>query len=159
MYLCACTCLCALTCMHVCVSLRVSLFVCIALCGWVATHPTGVWLKPFWSLCVTGEFWLGLKKIHSLASQGHSLLHIQSEDWKQGKRFIDYSFSLEGPESNYTIHLTQPSGDLPDAMTNVHTGMMFSTKDRENDNHQDPNCSHDYTGRTALTLMSLLCKW
>ncbi|XP_071372491.1 angiopoietin-related protein 3-like [Centroberyx affinis] len=92
-----------------------------------------------------GEFWLGLRKIHSLAAQGNSVLHIQLEDWKQGERFIQYSFNLEGPERNYTIHLTQLSGDLPDAMTN-HSGMMFSTKDRDNDNHQDSNCAHNYTG-------------
>ncbi|KAM4605610.1 angiopoietin-related protein 3-like [Polymixia lowei] len=92
-----------------------------------------------------GEFWLGLTKIHPLTGQGNSVLRIELEDWKQGKRFIEYSFSLEGPESNYTIHLTQLSGDLPDAMTN-HTGMMFSTKDRDNDNHQDSNCAYNYTG-------------
>ncbi|XP_076018382.1 angiopoietin-related protein 3-like [Genypterus blacodes] len=92
-----------------------------------------------------GEFWLGLKKIHSLAAQGSSVLHIQLEDWKQDRRFIKYGFHLDGPENNYIIHLTQLSGDLPDPMSN-NTGMMFSTKDRDNDNHQDSNCAHNYTG-------------
>nr|XP_019956565.1 PREDICTED: angiopoietin-related protein 3-like [Paralichthys olivaceus] len=92
-----------------------------------------------------GEVWLGLKKIHALASQGASILHIQLEDWKQSKYFIKYKFNLDGPESNYTIHLTHLSGDLPDPMGNQ-TGMMFSTKDRDNDNHQDFNCAHNYTG-------------
>ncbi|KAL7387275.1 hypothetical protein ABVT39_021215 [Epinephelus coioides] len=92
-----------------------------------------------------GEFWLGLRKIHSLAAQGNSVLHIQLEDWKQGRRFIEYRFHLNGPESNYTIHLTHLSGDLPDPMSN-HTGMMFSTKDRDNDNLQDSSCAHNYTG-------------
>lgn len=92
-----------------------------------------------------GEFWLGLKKIHSLVTQGNSVLHIQLEDWKQARRFLEYRFNLNGPESNYTIHLTQLSGDVPDPMSN-HTGMMFSTKDRDNDNHQDSNCAHSFTG-------------
>ncbi|TKS80171.1 Angiopoietin-related protein 3 [Collichthys lucidus] len=92
-----------------------------------------------------GEFWLGLRKIHSLATQGNSVLHIQFEDWKQGRRFIEYRFNLNGPESNYTIHLTHLSGDLADPMSN-HTGMMFSTKDRDNDNHWHSNCAHIYTG-------------
>lgn len=92
-----------------------------------------------------GEFWLGLRKIHSLAAQGNSVLHIQLEDWKQSRRFIEYRFYLDGPESNYTIHLTHLSGDLPDPMSN-HTGMMFSTKDKDNDNHQDDNCAQNYTG-------------
>ncbi|XP_018532843.1 angiopoietin-related protein 3 [Lates calcarifer] len=92
-----------------------------------------------------GEFWLGLRKIHSLATQGNSVLHIQLEDWKQGRRLIEYRFYLDGSESNYTIHLTHLSGDLPDLMSN-HTGMMFSTKDRDNDNHQEFNCANNYTG-------------
>ncbi|XP_037644180.1 angiopoietin-related protein 3-like [Sebastes umbrosus] len=92
-----------------------------------------------------GEFWLGLRKIHSLAAQGNSVLHIQLEDWKQARHFIEYRFNLNGPESNYTIHLTHLFGDLPDPMSNQ-TGMMFSTKDRDNDNHQDSNCAHSYTG-------------
>ncbi|XP_051265217.1 angiopoietin-related protein 3-like [Dicentrarchus labrax] len=92
-----------------------------------------------------GEFWLGLRKIHSLAAQGNSVLHIQLEDWRQVRHFIKYRFYLNGPDSNYTIHLTHLSGDLPDPMIN-HTGMMFSTKDRDNDNHPDSNCAHNYTG-------------
>nr|XP_046265372.1 angiopoietin-related protein 3-like [Scatophagus argus] len=92
-----------------------------------------------------GEFWLGLRKIHSLAAQGNSVLHIQLEDWKQVRHFIEYRFYLNGPESNYTIHLTHLSGDLSDPMSN-HTGMMFSTKDRDNDNHQGSNCARNYTG-------------
>ncbi|XP_056276658.1 angiopoietin-related protein 3-like [Pseudoliparis swirei] len=92
-----------------------------------------------------GEFWLGLRNIHSLATQGNSVLHIQLEDWKQNRRFTEYRFNLSGPESNYTIHLTHLFGDLPDPMSN-HTGMMFSTKDRDNDNHQESNCADTYTG-------------
>ncbi|KAM8850446.1 angiopoietin-related protein 3-like isoform 2-T2 [Spinachia spinachia] len=92
-----------------------------------------------------GDFWLGLRNVHSLVTQGSSVLHIQLEDWKHNRRFIEYRFNLNGPESNYTIHLTHLSGDFPDPMVN-HTGMMFSTKDRDNDNHQESNCAHDYTG-------------
>ncbi|XP_054624667.1 angiopoietin-related protein 3-like [Dunckerocampus dactyliophorus] len=92
-----------------------------------------------------GEFWLGLNKIGSLAAQGNAVLHIQLEDWKQNKRFIEYRFDLGGAESNYTLHLKLLSGDLTDPMRN-HTGMMFSTKDRDNDKNQDSNCAHNYTG-------------
>nr|XP_029480084.1 angiopoietin-related protein 3-like isoform X1 [Oncorhynchus nerka] len=92
-----------------------------------------------------GEFWLGLRKIHSLASQGDTFLNIQLEDWKRGKRFIEYNFSLDGPEAHYRIHLSQASGNLPDAMSN-HTGMMFSTKDQDNDKLEDSHCAYTYTG-------------
>ncbi|XP_077377826.1 angiopoietin-related protein 3-like [Festucalex cinctus] len=92
-----------------------------------------------------GEFWLGLRKIHSLVAQGNSVLHIHLEDWKENKRFIEYTCDLDGPESNYTLHLKLLSGDLADPMKN-HTGMMFSTKDRNNDKNRDPNCARNYTG-------------
>uniref|UniRef100_A0A3Q3IV58 Fibrinogen C-terminal domain-containing protein n=1 Tax=Monopterus albus TaxID=43700 RepID=A0A3Q3IV58_MONAL len=92
-----------------------------------------------------GEYWLGLRKIYSLATQGNSVLHIQLEFWKQGRCFVKYRFYLNGAGSNYTIHLTHLSGNLPDPMSN-HTGMKFSTKDRDNDNLQDSNCAHDYRG-------------
>ncbi|XP_074545709.1 angiopoietin-related protein 3-like isoform X2 [Halichoeres trimaculatus] len=92
-----------------------------------------------------GEFWLGLRKIHSLATDGNSVLNIQLEDYKQDRHFSEYSFHLDGPESNYSIHLTHLSGDLPDPLSN-HSGTMFSTKDRDNDRQQDPNCAHNQSG-------------
>ncbi|KAG7524575.1 hypothetical protein JOB18_013960 [Solea senegalensis] len=92
-----------------------------------------------------GEFWLGLRKVHSLTARSDSVLHIQLEDWKNCNYFIEYRFDLDGPGSNYTINITHLSGDLPDAMSN-HTGVMFSTKDRDNDKHMDANCAHSHTG-------------
>ncbi|KAM9474694.1 angiopoietin-related protein 3 [Salvelinus alpinus] len=89
------------------------------------------------------EFWLGLIKIHSLAGQGDSILRIELEDWKEDRRSVEYQFTLEGPQAHYTLHLTHLSGDLPNAMGN-HT--RFSTKDRDNNNHQDSNCAKTYTG-------------
>lgn len=106
-------------------------------------------LWPLDGVSPTGEFWLGLRKIHSLVAQGNSVLHIQLEDWKQGRRFSEYRFYLNGPESNYTIHLTHLSGDVLDPMRNQ-TGMMFSTKDRDNDKQQNSSCAHNYTGDADL---------
>ncbi|GAA6104475.1 angiopoietin-related protein 3 [Tachysurus ichikawai] len=91
------------------------------------------------------EFWLGLAKIYSIARQGEYILSIELEDWKDERRFIEYMFTLEGPASHYTIHLTHLSGNLPDAMSN-HTGMMFSTKDKDNDNLDEFSCARNYSG-------------
>uniref|UniRef100_A0A3Q0RYK0 Angiopoietin like 3 n=1 Tax=Amphilophus citrinellus TaxID=61819 RepID=A0A3Q0RYK0_AMPCI len=66
-----------------------------------------------------GEFCLGLRRIQSLSSQGNSVLHIELEDWRQNRCFIEYRFYLNGPASNYTIHLTHLSGNLPDPMSNL----------------------------------------
>lgn len=54
-------------------------------------------------------------------------------------------FTLDGPASHYTIHLTYQSGNLPDAMSN-HTGMMFSTKDKDNDDLDESSCARNYSG-------------
>lgn len=97
--------------------------------------------------CLTGEFWLGLRKIHSLVAQGNSVLHVQLEDLKQGRRSIEYRFTLSGPERNYTIQVTHLSGDLPDPMSN-HRGVMFSTKDWDNRRHGHSACGQGLSGAT-----------
>ncbi|XP_068445978.1 angiopoietin-related protein 3 [Clinocottus analis] len=91
------------------------------------------------------DFWLGLKKIHSFTQQGVYILRIDLEDWKEGKHWAEYRFSLEGTSKGYTLHVSHFSGDLPDAMAN-RSGMRFSTKDRNNDNHRNSNCARTYTG-------------
>ncbi|XP_062849857.1 angiopoietin-related protein 3-like [Trichomycterus rosablanca] len=92
----------------------------------------------------SGEFWLGLKKILSIARQGDSLLRFQMEDWKQEKQTMEFQYTLEGAESNYTIHLK--SEDLTSEV-DIPTGMRFSTKDNNDGNRStDPTCAHDYTG-------------
>ncbi|KAI4881316.1 hypothetical protein NFI96_029942, partial [Prochilodus magdalenae] len=96
------------------------------------------------------EFWLGLKKIFSIARQGDSLLRFQMEDWKQERHFINFQYTLDGPETNYTIHLKLV--DLsPDAEFQA---MRFSTKDH-NDGHHDESCERDYTGTTTITSHAL----
>ncbi|XP_020489394.1 angiopoietin-related protein 3 [Labrus bergylta] len=91
------------------------------------------------------DYWLGLKKIHSLTQQGVYILRIDMEDWKEEKHWAEYRFSLEGSSKDYVIHVSHFSGDLSDAMANS-TGMRFSTKDRNNHNNRNPNCARNYTG-------------
>uniref|UniRef100_A0A8C4S8M8 Angiopoietin-like 3 n=1 Tax=Erpetoichthys calabaricus TaxID=27687 RepID=A0A8C4S8M8_ERPCA len=91
------------------------------------------------------EFWLGLEKTHAISRQGEYILHIDIEDWKNEKYFVEYIFRLSGKESDYTIHLHQVAGDLP-ISTNDQTGMKFSTKDRDNDKKDDFNCAQNYSG-------------
>ncbi|XP_028260565.1 angiopoietin-related protein 3 [Parambassis ranga] len=91
------------------------------------------------------DFWLGLKKIHSLTQQGVYIFRVDLEDWREEKHWAEYRFSLEGPSKDYTLHISHLSGDLPDAMANS-TGMRFSTKDRNNDNNRNSNCARNYSG-------------
>ncbi|XP_067310306.1 angiopoietin-related protein 3-like isoform X2 [Pseudorasbora parva] len=92
----------------------------------------------------SSEFWLGLKKIYAVARQGHSLLHVQIEDWRKEKHFMVYQYVLEDAASNYTIHLKLQSAESSTLVDEL-TGFRFSTKDHNNRNH-DPNCAQDYTG-------------
>lgn len=89
---------------------------------------------------------MGLKKIHSLTQQGVKILRIDLEDWKEEKYWAEYNFSLEDPSKDYILHVSHFSGDMPDALANS-TGMRFSTKDRNNENHQSSKCSRNYTGK------------
>ncbi|XP_072295005.1 angiopoietin-related protein 3 [Eucyclogobius newberryi] len=87
------------------------------------------------------DYWLGLQKFYSVSQQGSHILRVDLEDWRDGKHWAEYQFSLDGPSTHYTIRLSQSSGDLADALTNV-TGVQFSTKDID---HQR-NCPRHSTG-------------
>ncbi|XP_076829602.1 angiopoietin-related protein 3-like [Brachyhypopomus gauderio] len=88
------------------------------------------------------DYWIGLKKIFSIASQEDSVLRVQMEDWKREKYLVDFQCSLEGPVSNYTIHLK--AGGLTSEIESP-TRMRFSTKDH-NDGNNSQDCARDYTG-------------
>lgn len=92
---------------------------------------------------------MGLQKIYSLTQQGVYILRIDFEDWKEETRWAEYQFSLDGPSKDYIIQVSNFTGDLPDALANS-TGMRFSTKDRNNDDNQNSNCSRSYTGRRPM---------
>ncbi|MED6265160.1 hypothetical protein CHARACLAT_022642 [Characodon lateralis] len=99
------------------------------------------------------DFWLGLKKIYTISQLGAYILRIDVEDWKEEKHWAEYSFSLEGPSKDYTLHVSHFAGDLPDAMTNL-TGSRFSTKDKNNDNSCNSDCARNCTGGWWLNACS-----
>lgn len=102
------------------------------------------------------DFWLGLKKIHSLTQHGAHILRIDVEDWREGKHWAEYRFSVEGPSKHYVLHVGHFSGDLPDAMANA-TGTRFSTKDTNSD-QRNHACTRSYTGkRVVWALLHGLC--
>uniref|UniRef100_H0ZHW1 Angiopoietin-related protein 3 n=1 Tax=Taeniopygia guttata TaxID=59729 RepID=H0ZHW1_TAEGU len=74
------------------------------------------------------EFWLGLKKIYSITQQGNYLLRIELQDWRGNRRHIEYSFSLGGPSTNFTLQLSRMSGSIPNALPE-HAELRFSTGD------------------------------
>ncbi|XP_006181336.1 angiopoietin-related protein 3 [Camelus ferus] len=90
-----------------------------------------------------GEFWLGLEKIHSIVKQSTYILRIELEDWKNNKHYIEYSFHLGDHETNYTLHLVEITGNVPNALPE-HKDLMFSTWDHKAKGHS--NCPESYSG-------------
>lgn len=91
---------------------------------------------------------MGLEKIYTISRQGELILLVQLEDWKGDRHFMEYQFILEGPSSQYTIHLQHVSGESLGVMTNQ-TSVRFSTKDRNNTN-SEMNCSQQLTGDNVI---------
>ncbi|XP_072725109.1 angiopoietin-related protein 3 [Ciconia boyciana] len=91
------------------------------------------------------EFWLGLNKTYSITKQGDYILRIELQDWKDNKRYIEYAFSLGGPETDYTLQLSRMSGSIPNALPEQ-TELRFSTADHDVDIINDFNCPENYLG-------------
>ncbi|XP_074858293.1 angiopoietin-related protein 3 [Carettochelys insculpta] len=94
---------------------------------------------------LNGEFWLGLEKIYSIANQADYILHIELKDWKDNKRYIEYTFTLGSSETNYTLHLSEISGNIPNALPE-RTNLRFSMMDHDNITKRDFNCPQRYSG-------------
>ncbi|NXK78443.1 ANGL3 protein, partial [Amazona guildingii] len=91
------------------------------------------------------EFWLGLNKTYSITKQGDYILRIELQDWKDNKRYIEYAFSLGGPETDYTLQLSRMFGSIPNALPEQ-TELRFSTADHEANITNDYNCPENYLG-------------
>ncbi|NXD26893.1 ANGL3 protein, partial [Spelaeornis formosus] len=83
--------------------------------------------------------WLGLKKIYSITKQDNYLLRIELQDWRGSRRHIEYSFSLGGPSSNFTLQLARMAGSIPNALPE-HAELRFSTRPG------DPSCPQGQPG-------------
>uniref|UniRef100_A0A8D2NAN4 Fibrinogen C-terminal domain-containing protein n=1 Tax=Zonotrichia albicollis TaxID=44394 RepID=A0A8D2NAN4_ZONAL len=99
---------------------------------------------------LTGEHWLGLKRIHLLTVQGSYELRIDLEDFDNGTAFAHYGsfgvglFSVDPEEDGYPISIADYSGTAGDSFLK-HNGMKFTTKDLDND-HSENNCASFYHG-------------
>ncbi|XP_063172176.1 fibrinogen C domain-containing protein 1 [Candoia aspera] len=99
---------------------------------------------------LTGEHWLGLKRIHTLSTQGTYELRIDLEDFDNGTAYAHYGtfavglFSVDPEEDGYPITIADYSGTAGDSFLK-HNGMKFTTKDLDND-HSENNCAAFYHG-------------
>ena len=95
-----------------------------------------------------GNFWLGLEKVHKLASPGRGAIlrvdmkHFDSPD---SVKYAEYSiFEILSESEGYKLKVGGFSGDAGDSLLS-HNGRMFSTKDRDQDRSAG-NCAVDFTG-------------
>ena len=95
---------------------------------------------------VSGEYWLGLSKIHRLAnSSAPQELRVDLEDFSGNTVYAQYSsFYIGGSSTDYTLHVSGYSGTAGDSLT-YHHGSKFTTKDNDNDQGGN-NCAVSYQG-------------
>ena len=99
---------------------------------------------------LSGEFWLGLDKIHRLTSTA-TQLRVDMQDFEGNSTYAQYSsFSVGDSASNYTLSVSGYNGTAGDSLTEnifgfVHNGQQFSTRDQDNDMWSG-NCAQMYKG-------------
>jgi len=102
---------------------------------------------------LTGEFWYGLRALHSLTNEGHWELRIDFERNDGSKDYITYSKFRVGPSNRqYEISVHGFSGvSGQDVLQYIH-GANFTTRDRDNDRSRinEENCAvHGYGGNSG----------
>ncbi|XP_034473382.1 microfibril-associated glycoprotein 4-like [Drosophila innubila] len=95
---------------------------------------------------LSGEFFLGLDKIHELTAERRQELLIILEDFEGRVSPVTYDeFAIGDEKQQYVLHsLGEAHGIAGDALSN-YKGMQFSTFDRDND-LWPANCAKELTG-------------
>ena len=103
-----------------------------------------------------GNYWIGLENLSNLA--GPSLramlrIDLNFSNAPTERRFVTYnSFAIHGESTNYRISVKgyQKSSNMNNilGLSTIagHNGRMFSTKDKDNDDDSEINCSEKLTG-------------
>ena len=100
----------------------------------------------------TGEYWIGLRSLHCLTSQGHWELRIDYMFTNKTKGYLSYRHFRVGPASDdYRLSISRFSGNTPDPITGSYSvnGMKFTTRDRDNDKWSSHNCAVHYVGNAG----------
>jgi len=93
---------------------------------------------------VTGNYWMGLERIHELTSTPVEL-YVYLESFDGVSKHAKYaSFSVGDSSSNYVLTVSGHSGSAPDSLA-WQNDMEFSTTDNDNDYHGS-NCAYMYGG-------------
>ena len=94
---------------------------------------------------VSGEFWLGLGKIHRLTASTTEL-RVGLADFERNMRFAKYStFSIGDSVSKFRLTVSGYSGTAGNSL-GYRNSIPFSTKDQDNDGHISAHCAQSHTG-------------
>ncbi|XP_034260439.1 angiopoietin-related protein 4 [Pantherophis guttatus] len=95
---------------------------------------------------LTGDFWLGLEKMHRMVKEERYQLLVELRDWEGNAQRAHFLFRLGGEETAYTLSLLGPiRGELESAMGDF-PQLPFSTRDRDHDLKGDTNCAKHLSG-------------
>ena len=96
---------------------------------------------------LSGEYWLGLSKIHRLANGSVSTkLRVDMRDKDDNSAYASYStFYIGSSKTDYTLHVSGYSGTAGNSLYPKHHSMKFTTKDKDND-LASYNCAVGWTG-------------
>ncbi|XP_028391009.1 ficolin-1-like [Dendronephthya gigantea] len=82
---------------------------------------------------LSGEFWLGLDKIHRLTKSGQNVLRVNLMDFNGTEAYAKYeNFSVADESDKYRLTVGKYSGNAGDSLAH-HNQMKFTTKDNDND--------------------------
>ena len=94
---------------------------------------------------VSGEFWLGLGKIHRLTASTTEL-RVDLADFERNMRFAKYStFSIGDSVSKFRLTVSGYSGTAGESLAHSNNH-PFSTKDQDNDGWSGGHCAQARTG-------------
>ncbi|XP_028403384.1 ryncolin-1-like [Dendronephthya gigantea] len=95
---------------------------------------------------LSGEYWLGLDKIHRMTNILENELRIDMEDTSRNTRYAYYdSFKVSSENEKYKLNVGGYDGTAGDSLKK-HNGMAFSTRDSDNDIDSRRNCAVEYKG-------------
>ena len=99
----------------------------------------------------TGEFWIGLRSLHCLTSQGHWELRIDYMLSDKTKGYLSYHhFRVGSASDDYRLRISGFCGNTTDPITpSGLNGMKFTTRDRDNDKWNGRNCAVDDAGHAG----------
>ena len=93
---------------------------------------------------LNGNFWLGNDIINTLTTREPMSLRIDMKVFNESSSVTYSNFSVENEAAKYRLTVSGYSGLAGDSLI-THNGMMFTTKDQDNDANE-LNCADRYHG-------------